>query len=223
MRRYHRFIFLADVRIGLSVKQETGVTLDLKASVEEDLLRKSSFLLTYAGSSPNWTVDTSTFLMNYFPNNPLCIFWHLLTQGIIFTWHIDSTNPSVERSRWCWTSSFSLGLYLFRSCLLMGRLYPSLLPLLITLDLGGHIWDTPVVSIQHLSMADIPNQLRHSSPLSPPRVLGFPDRVLQGAMANPLEMALLLCIPAAACLCSLLRVICLKISYDCLAYKQTET
>lgn len=36
MRRYHRFIFLADVRIGLSMKKETGFKLDLKESVKED-------------------------------------------------------------------------------------------------------------------------------------------------------------------------------------------
>lgn len=48
------------------VHEETGFKLDLKEAVEEDLLRKLSFL-TCAESTSNWAVDTAIFFMNYFP------------------------------------------------------------------------------------------------------------------------------------------------------------
>lgn len=47
------------------VHEETGFKLDLKVAVEEDLLRKSSFLAC-AGFTPDWITDASTFLMNCF-------------------------------------------------------------------------------------------------------------------------------------------------------------
>lgn len=47
------------------VCEELGFVLDLKGAIEDDLLRKSSFL-TPDGVSAKWVVDTSTFLMNYF-------------------------------------------------------------------------------------------------------------------------------------------------------------
>lgn len=59
MRRDRCSVFLAGVRIILSMKR-LGL-LDLKEAVEENLLRKASFL-SCAGSTPNWAVDSSHFL-----------------------------------------------------------------------------------------------------------------------------------------------------------------
>lgn len=59
MRRDHCSVFLAGVRIILSMKK-LGL-LDLKEAVEENLRRKSLFL-SCAGSTPNWAVDSSHFL-----------------------------------------------------------------------------------------------------------------------------------------------------------------